>query len=138
MASLRSLLQQALRLTMQNSRASSGSILVVNEQGALLEGCRMHDGIIETLASDSSREIVQRGLAGWVLRHRRPALVANTREDARWLACPWEQEAGAARSAICVPLSLHDRTIGVLTLAHAAPSQFTQVDLEQLARMAAA
>jgi adenylate cyclase len=136
--SLRALLQQALRLTLARSQATSGSILVLNERGAVLEGCLMHNGAINALPPAGNSELVERGLAGWVVRNRRPALVASTRDDPRWLRRAWERLEGKARSAMCVPLLVHGRAIGVLTLAHDQPGQFTQRDLDRLARLAAA
>ncbi len=133
---LRELLQRVLQLTLGNVGAGSGSILVLDEsgdvsEGALAFGGRVHDHTAEQLAVT-----YERGLAGWVVEHREPALVASTRDDPRWLKRPEDGTNVASRSAISVPLAARDRVVGVLTLVHPEAGHFNQDDLTLLKTIA--
>lgn len=59
--------------------------------------------------------MMQKGLAGWVVRERRAALVYDTEHDPRWLPGPG---LGDLRAALVLPLLHADRVLGVLTLGH--------------------
>jgi sigma-B regulation protein RsbU (phosphoserine phosphatase) len=80
-------------------------------------------------------DILQRGLAGWVVRHRQPVLVGNTRADKRWLRRAWEENK-SSRSAISAPLMEGEDILGVLTLAHSEPERFGEKDLSLLSSIA--
>ncbi len=80
-------------------------------------------------ARDHSALIMEKGLEGWVLRNRQPALVSDTKRDDRWLASPGEGE-DPVRSVISVPLLAgRGRIQGVLSLIHAEPDAFSHEDL---------
>ena len=51
-----------------------------------------------------ARHMLQNGVEGWVLRHRRPLLIADTLTDDRWYQAPYLLEID--RSALCVPLHM--------------------------------
>ena len=57
---------------------------------------------------------VGRGLAGWVAAERRTALVADVLQDEHWLTVDGLDD--WVRSALVVPLLVHDRLVGVLSL----------------------
>jgi phosphoheptose isomerase len=134
--SLRDLLRRILELTLDRLRASSGTIVILNEQGDPVEGAIAYDGEVITSVPQQYSDIVSRGLAGWVLKNRKAALIANTRDDPRWLARPWEGESENARSAICVPLMEDERVIGVMTLVSRQVGVFSEDDLSLLAAFA--
>jgi GAF domain-containing protein/HAMP domain-containing protein len=80
-------------------------------------------------ARDHSALIMEKGLEGWVLRNRQPALVPDTKGDDRWLASPGEEE-DPVRSVISVPLLAgRGRIQGVLNLIHGEPDAFSHEDL---------
>ncbi|MDJ0857134.1 MAG: SpoIIE family protein phosphatase [Desulfobacterales bacterium] len=89
------------------------------------------------IAADQTREIVaqvlQEGLAGWVVTHQVVGLVENSARDDRWIDLPDQPyEAG---SAICLPIISAEQVLGVLTLTHSQPAYFNQemVDVMNLA-----
>lgn len=129
---LRELLQRVLRLTLQNVGAGSGSILVLDENGEILEGALAFEGKVHDHTAEQLAVTYERGLAGWVVEHRQPALVASTRDDARWLKRPRDATNGDSRSAISVPVTTRDRVVGVLTLVHPDAGHFNQDDLALL------
>jgi hypothetical protein len=136
-SSLRDLLQEVLRLTTERIEASSGSVMVLNEDGEIVDGCLSYGGSFGPLPFQGHSEIVEQGMAGWVVRNRQPVLITSTRNDARWLSRDWEEREGKSRSAVVVPLFASERVIGVLTLVRQESAPFTQSDLELVSAMGA-
>lgn len=132
---LRVLLQRVLQLTLEHIGGSSGSILVLNEQGEVIEGAIAYRGQVHDHSAEQLTYTYERGLAGWVVEHREPALVNNTAEDPRWVDREAEG-AGGARSAICVPLISRDRVVGVLTTSHPVVGQLNEDDQALLTAIA--
>jgi transcriptional regulator with GAF, ATPase, and Fis domain len=134
--SLRDILRSVLELTLKRLKASSGTIVVVNERGKPIQGAIAYAGDIVSQVPQEFEQIVQHGLAGWVLQNRKAALIANTRDDPRWFQRPWDVESGRDRSAMCVPLIQEDRIVGVLTLVASQAGVFSDEDLSLLAAVA--
>ncbi|MBE9471829.1 MAG: GAF domain-containing protein, partial [Chloroflexi bacterium] len=65
-----------------------------------------------------------RGLAGWVVDHREATIVADIRQDPRWVE-PLER-GREYRSALAVPLLASDDVQGALLLFHAQPDFFNE------------
>jgi capsular exopolysaccharide synthesis family protein len=134
---LRDLLQRVLRLTLEAVSASSGSIMVLDEKGEVIEGVVAYAGKVRLQDAQNLTDTVERGLAGWVITHRQAALIPSTRDDPRWLSRSWDESDSASRSAISVPLVARDRVMGVLTLVHPQPGRFTEDDLSLLTAIGA-
>jgi GAF domain-containing protein len=127
---VRDLLSRVLRLTLNKFRASSGTFIVLNERLEAIEGSVFFNGEAVPYTLQPYSEMIERGLAGWVVRNRQAALIRNTRDDPRWLPRSWDEE---SRSAICVPLMNNDRVLGVLTLVAKQAGEFSEEDLSLLA-----
>lgn len=130
------LLQRVLELTMTNVGALSGSILVLDEEGRVIEGALAYDGKVHDHTAERLAETFEQGLAGSVVKNREAALVENTLTDTRWLDRHPEGEDRNARSAISAPFLARDRIVGVVTLVHPEPGQFTRDDLDLLQAIA--
>jgi NtrC-family two-component system sensor histidine kinase KinB len=134
---LRTVLQRVLYAATQYVGGERGSIVVLDNSGQPLDativfGQRFHEHTTQRL-----RETVDRGLAGWVIRHRKPALIADTSRDKRWLRRPDDaKNQTGAKSTICVPLLAREQLVGVLTLVHPAPNAFGQGHLELMQAIA--
>lgn len=134
---LRTVLQRLLFAALQNVGGERGSIVVMDDTGkpidaTIVYGARFHDHTTQQL-----RETVERGLAGWVVRNRKAALVPDTSLDERWLRR--EDDAAnksGAKSAICVPLLARERLVGVLTLVHSTPNAFNDEHLKLMQAIA--
>ncbi len=133
---LHELVRRLLKLTMDGIGASSGSMLVLDKQGEVVEGAMVYDGQVFADKTAGFMDIIQRGLAGWVVENRQAALVVSTRDDPRWLRRSWDEDGSASRSAISVPLMAEDRVVGVLTLVQPQPGRFSRNDLGLLTALA--
>ncbi len=129
---LRAVLHKALAFAIEVAGAEDGSAVVLNEHGdvvsaIILEGQRVHENTAMQL-----REVLHRGLAGWVVTHKQPALVEDTSQDERWLPIVPAQGEEDKRSAMAVPLIMKGQLVGVFTVVHSRPKTFTQDNLTAL------
>jgi D-sedoheptulose 7-phosphate isomerase len=129
---LSQLLPIILNLTVHSVGAASGSIVVLDEEGEVIDGALAYGGKIEQGSSINLNKATQGGLASWVIENKQPALVSDTCEDPRWLPRNGEYNDESQRSAICVPLFIQDRVIGVVTLTRMASDRFSMEDLSIL------
>jgi GAF domain-containing protein len=93
-------------------------------------------GRIDQGRSHELSDVVEHGLARWVIENRQAALVPSTREDPRWLPRDWERDGEKSRSAVSVPVLDQERVLGVLTLVHPQAGQFTAEHLFLLSSIA--
>lgn len=129
---LHEMLCRILQLTLDSIGAASGTTVVMNEKGEVIDGALSYAGQIQSASEERLSDILQHGLAGWVVENRQAVLVNNTQEDPRWLQRSWEQTIPFPRSAVSVPLMTKDRVVGVVTLVHPEPGRFTLEDLALL------
>ncbi len=124
-------LKRVLQLTSKALDAHSGSIVMLDDNGAVKQVCLEYKNELRLESSNQITEIIQQGLAGWVIRNRQPALVNNTREDPRWFLRDWDT-CCMTRSALAVPIIADSRVFAVLTLTRPEARHFTENDLQVL------
>jgi D-sedoheptulose 7-phosphate isomerase len=126
---LPSSLPRILSLLLERMGASSGSFVIFDQGGQVDQATLAYAGQIDSHTSASAlgnlAEVLERGLARWVVDNRQAALVSSTRDDPRWLRRDWERMDDSSRSAVSVPVMDRDRVFGVLTLVHPQAGQFT-------------
>lgn len=122
------LLSRILGLTVDYIGATSGSIIVLDAEGEVIDGASAYPGNSHKKPCEIFAETVQNGLAGWVVENKQPAIIEDTQNDPRWLRREWEQ----SQSAICIPLMTMERVVGVLTLTRMQKRQFNMEDLSLL------
>lgn len=125
---LRELIERILRLTSESVDAENSSLILLNENGQIYDAAIIVNGSLLANAAAQLGPQIERGLAGWSLRHRLPVLIPDTANDPRW-----QQGANGtvteSKSALASPLIYADRVLGVLTLVHPISNRFTQNDL---------
>lgn len=128
---LNTLLRRVLFLSTDSVGAINGSIIVLDEQrrpveSAIITGDQFHEQTTEQL-----RITIERGLAGWVIRKQKAALVPNTNDDERWISRPdASSDLISPKSAVCSPILARDNLVGVITLVHPTPGFFGEEHLE--------
>ena len=134
---LRTVLQRLLFAALQNVGGERGSIVVMDDSGKPVDATIVYGKQFHEHTTTQLRDTVERGLAGWVVQNRKPALVPDTTKDDRWLRRADDSaEQTGAKSAICVPLMARDRLVGVLTLVHSVPNVFDEEHLELMRAIA--
>lgn len=125
---INSILPQVLKIAARQLDASDGSIIVVN-QNLEIEHVWFAQG---TPTENFIENIMNRGLAGWVIRQQRPYIIHDTRTDEHWLPRPGHVTTAEPWSVICTPFMTHKRAIGAITIHKAGARQFDEQDLNLL------
>jgi two-component system, NtrC family, sensor histidine kinase KinB len=134
---LRTVLQRLLYAAMQYVGGERSSIIVMDDAGKPVDATIVYGKQFHEHTTQQLRDTVERGLAGWVVQYRKPALVPDTSKDQRWLRRADDSiDKSGAKSAICVPLMARDRLVGVLTLVHSVPNAFNEQHLELMQAIA--
>ncbi len=115
-------LQLILSSAFELLEASNGCIMLLGDQGNLIEACRA--GVVST---DGSRMELGDGIAARVVRDREPLLVQGTVSENGHLE---------TESAVCVPLVHRGDALGVLILKGAAEHVYSEHDLRAVALFA--
>jgi len=124
-------LERVLSLSTESVGAERGSLIVLNPDGQPLAAAIVIKGQLHRPSTSETAEILDHGLAGWVVDQRQPVLIGDTSQDARWVRRPDDDlSASGPKSAVCVPLLAVDQLTGVLTLVHAQPHFFTEQHLQ--------
>jgi len=144
-------MQQRMRLLLRLTQELGGSVeldgllrrllaTLADTMGAIRASLILTDGADQERPSCYSSShhtatgglaaILRRGVAGWVLRERLPAVIADTRSDSRWFCA--ESHHFKVRAVAAVPLLHGSATLGVVTLVHHTPGFFTDEHVDLL------
>lgn len=121
-SSLDTTLHRVLGAACALTGATGASLLLLDERGGFRRGIFAEGSSALAILPSQARDLLDRGLAGWVVRNRRTALVPDVERDGRWLRLP--AQASAIRSALSAPIELGAAPYGVLTLVHPSPEHF--------------
>ncbi len=127
---LDTLLSRILELTVTSIGASRGSVILLDEEGAVLRHIYFLQGQGSRASGTVLGRVVREGLAGWVIRNRQGVVLADTHQDSRWIVV--RDFHASMRSALAVPLIHQDRVVGVLTLTQEQANRFSPAHLELL------
>ncbi len=134
---LRTVLQRVLFAALENIGGERGSIVVLDDSGKTVDATIVFGSQVQDHITHRLQEMIERGLAGWVIKNRKPALVPDTSKDVRWLPRTGDLEKKTgSKSALCVPLLARERLVGVLTLVHSIPNAFGEEHMELMQAIA--
>ena len=123
---LRKVLENVLTLSTNNMNTERASLVVLDDFGRPVDAAIIYNGSLIPHTVEQLRDVVSSGLAGWVVKNKKPALIPNTQQDERWLVRPNQEIIDPARSALCVPLMAQEKLVGVLTIVHREVNFFSQ------------
>jgi PAS domain S-box-containing protein len=130
-------LQRVLYEALQNVGGERGTIVVLDDDGKAVDSTIVFgQQQIQENTTQQLQDTVKHGLAGWVVKNRKPALIPDTSQDERWLQRPDNKKETSAKSALCVPLMAREQLVGVLTLVHSQPEAFGSEHLELMQAIA--
>lgn len=119
---LKATLKQTLNIAVDIASADSGSIFLLDEAKVVTECILTRSGTTERERHHLVGEVLEKGLAGWVVEHRKAEVITDTRLDDRWVNLP--DQPYKVCSALCAPLMGSDRILGIMTLTHPEPRHF--------------
>jgi serine phosphatase RsbU (regulator of sigma subunit) len=104
------LIQTIIRRSIKAIRAEQGVITLVGS-----EATDPTKTLVRTMASSSDREAYSpdQNLLGWMHLNRRPLVINDPPNDSRFQGVSWP---AAVRSILVVPMLVHSRLTGILTL----------------------
>ena len=134
---LERVLQRALQLFGSTLNLSHGTILLVDQEtGSLNLRATLKSGRRLPRNGKPTAWKPGVGLAGWVMEHREPVLVADIRADPRWVHRP-DKDLNLS-SVVAAPLSLGGGDIlGVIVLGHPEAGHFSTEHLQLVTAAAA-
>lgn len=134
---LKTVLTRVLFAAIENVGGERGSVVVLDDNGRAVDSAIVYGNQLRESTTLQLRDTIDRGLAGWVVRHRAGALVPDTSKDERWLRREDDAaDRSGAKSAMCVPLLSREKLVGVLTLVHPIPKAYNDSHLELMQAIA--
>ncbi|HEY9653550.1 MAG TPA: GAF domain-containing protein, partial [Coleofasciculaceae cyanobacterium] len=121
---LKTVLQQILHLSNRVTHAEEGSLFLLDADGFVTHSILARGAMIRDLKQRIIGKVLDKGLAGWVIRNRKVGLVTDTINDPRWLTLP--NQPYKVRSALSLPIHRGKDLLGILTLMHSQPNYFSQ------------
>lgn len=128
---LRVVLERMLRLSLENVSGSSGSLIVLDDDGNPVDSVIVFNNKVFQETTDQLKFTLDHGLAGWVRKNRQAALIPDTNKDKRWHKAPnGRDEPTISKSVVASPLLVRGKLVGVMTLTHPEPGFFSEDHLE--------
>lgn len=123
------MLRRVLDLTVSHLKATTGSVMLFDAQDRV-SAFILQQEVSDDRANRIVGKVLTEGFAGWMLKHGEGDIISDTHEDSRWVV--YDDQPYDVRSVIGIPLRRRQRVIGVLTLAHDEPHQFSANELPLL------
>jgi PAS domain S-box-containing protein len=124
---LHTVLERVLSLSTSNIGAERASLVVLDEKGNPIDAAIISNGELTPTTIEQMQDVITSGLAGWVIRNKKSALLNNTANDERWLFRPnSNSNITSGKSALCIPVMVHEKLVGVLTIVHTQIDFFTE------------
>ncbi len=128
------ILQKTLEVFAGLTGAEKGSLFLLDRKGVVIESILTRSDTTPEQRSKLIGRVLDKGLAGWVRRHREVGLIVDTKEDDRWLDLP--DQPYTVRSALAVPILRDEKLLGLLTLLHAQTGHFSEETAELMKMIA--
>ncbi|MBE9169711.1 SpoIIE family protein phosphatase [Pleurocapsales cyanobacterium LEGE 06147] len=123
-------LQKTLDLATELTQAEKGSLFLLEPSGKIVDAILSRSEVTPKQTAKLIGTVLDKGLAGWVIRHRQVGLIADTEKDSRWLTLP--DQPYTVRSALAVPILRGEKLLGIITLLHSQPDRFSLQIAEQM------
>lgn len=110
--------------------ATKGNIMLFDESGEVSHKFLIRAGAQVEVADSVTRAVMNEGLGGWLVKQKRGDIIEDISQDSRWIKLP--DDLDETGTAIGVPLTGSQRTVGVLILNHPQPGYFGKEHLSLL------
>jgi sigma-B regulation protein RsbU (phosphoserine phosphatase) len=132
---LRELLRYVINISTDALLAEAGSVLLLDESKKQLEFYVVEGEKEEVLLK--SKFPADQGIAGWVIKNRKPIVVNNLQQDPRFYKGIDERSGFQSQSMVVAPLIANEEILGVIEVLNKVDqSDFTSEDAEFLASIA--
>ncbi len=124
---LKATLRNALDVAVEITGAERSSLFLLDQNLRVTESILARGQVGQSEADALVGQVMDKGLAGWVSSHRKPALIPDVRFDERWVTLP--DQPYKAASVLSIPIQEQRRLLGILTLVHSETEHFTEEHL---------
>ena len=121
-------LQQTVDIATAITGSTFGNLLLLDGEQSTVRDSLSTQVILPVKRMTNAQVVLERGLAGWVVREKRVAIVDDTKKDARWVHI--EGQPAQSCSALAVPIIYDDHVLGVITLQHTTTYYYTDPHVE--------
>ncbi|MEA5574974.1 GAF domain-containing SpoIIE family protein phosphatase [Anabaena sp. UHCC 0451] len=121
---LKAALQTTLDVATDQTNSEKGSLFLLETSGKVADAILSRAEVTPEQRKNLIGNVLDKGLAGWVIRHRQLGLIVDTEHDDRWLTLP--NQPYNVRSVLAVPIIRGEELLGIITLLHSQPGHFTQ------------
>ena len=132
-------LDRTLTEVLDTARSATGatgaSLLLLDESGGFTRGLFTEGDSTLVVGPAEAAEMLDTGLAGWVVKSGSVAVVEDVRKDRRWRTLATQE--GTIRSALSAPIAIGTALSGVLTLVHPDAGHFGEEQRHLIESMAA-
>jgi PAS domain S-box-containing protein len=131
---IRQVMSRVLELATSHVEAERGSIFLLDRQGEVSHHILVRRDLPSVVATRVVRSVLEKGLAGWVIREQQGTIVDDIRHDPRWLILPDDEIRG--ESVMAVPILKDSTILGLITLHYPEAGYFSQHHLILLTAIA--
>jgi sigma-B regulation protein RsbU (phosphoserine phosphatase) len=121
---IKATLKKTVDLSIELTGAEDGSLFLLDNAGWVTDCILMRESKSAAERRRLIGKVLDRGLAGWVIQHRRAGLIEDTTRDQRWYQM--KDQPYVARSALAAPILKGRELFGVLSLVHSQPGRFSE------------
>lgn len=122
-------LSETLGIMIETLDATKGSVLLFDRDAGYCQRFILQRNLPIEMSQVAVQQVLETGLAGWVMREMRGAVVPDVLQDKRWTQLPDDNQDDVL-SALCIPLMLQNTILGVITLVSPKRAHFSEHDLE--------
>ena len=120
---MQSSLQTALDIAVEQTGSEQGSLFLLDHSGRVFDAILSRANLTVEQRNRLIGNVLDKGLAGWVIRNKKLGLIKDTEEDERWLDLP--NQPYTVRSALSVPILRSGEVLGIITLLHSQKGYFS-------------
>ncbi|MGB3636140.1 MAG: GAF domain-containing SpoIIE family protein phosphatase [Rivularia sp. (in: cyanobacteria)] len=121
---LKAALQTTLDVATEQTDSEKGSLFLLSSSGKVTDAILSRTEVTPETRKKLIGNVLDKGLAGWVIRNRQIGLITDTEEDERWLTLP--NQPYVVRSALGVPILSGKELLGIISLLHSEPRHFSE------------
>ncbi len=120
------IVERVLRVMFSTLHVVNASIVLASANAVPELAMSLRDGEVQRMPQELAKNVLEQGLAGWVIRHGRSVVLPDVSRDKRWVPYMDWQQSG---SVIVLPIRQSKILLGALTVYDPTPNFFTGRDL---------
>lgn len=122
---LKSILLEIVQVFSRLTAAEEGSVFLLDDKGVVIESILARGATMRELKRNLIGQVLDQGLAGWVMKRRRLGIIDDTEADERWVTLAYQPY--QVRSVLCIPIFKAKHVCAVVTLMHPNVAHFSHL-----------